>query len=145
MIISHKEGFTLLEVIMVMVIMGITLAVAIPKFMGRSSIELQVVARQIQSDIRYTQELAMSKHSKSSIAFESGDKDYSITCSSFSKAKVLPEDAKAEFDSDSTALTFEFNSLGEPVVGADKTLKISFEEDYIEIVVESITGRAIIQ
>lgn len=143
--ISRKEGFSLLELIMVMIIMGITLAVAIPKFTGKSSVELQVVARQVQSDIRYTQELAMSKHSKSSIAFTSGHKDYSITCSNFSKSKTLPDHAKAEFDPDSTALTFKFNSLGEPVVGAGKKLRISVEEEYIDIVVETITGRAIIK
>ncbi len=145
MMISRKEGFTLLELIMVMIIMGITLAVAIPKFAGKSSVELQVVARQVQSDIRYTQELAMSKHSKSSIAFTSGGKDYSITCSNFSKTKYMPKDAKAEFDSDSTALTFKFNSLGEPIVGAGKKLRLSVGEEYIDIVVETITGRAIIQ
>ncbi|ODS30396.1 MAG: hypothetical protein SCARUB_04494 [Candidatus Scalindua rubra] len=82
------EGVTLIELITVVILIGITLTVAIPKFTGLGSTELKTVAMQVQSDIRYTQELAMSKYSKSSVVFESGDKTYKILIRVQARTKV---------------------------------------------------------
>lgn len=145
---SRMEGVTLIELITVVILIGITLTVAIPKFTGLGSTELKTVAMQVQSDIRYTQELAMSKYSKSSVVFESGDKTYKITYSGSSKNKSLPDRSRAEFvkeKEEDFSLIFKFNSLGEPIEGAGKMLRISIgDEEHIDIKVEDITGRAII-
>lgn len=51
-----KKAFTLIELIIVIVVIGIVVAVAFPKFKRENLIE---VADQVLQDIRYTQHLAM--------------------------------------------------------------------------------------
>ncbi|HHT9117583.1 MAG TPA: pilus assembly FimT family protein [Candidatus Hypogeohydataceae bacterium YC38] len=138
-------GFTLLELIMVIIIAGIMAAIAVPKFSKVSAIDVSAVARQVQSDIRYTQELAMSKYRRTTITFTEGGSTYTISSSS-SETKSLPARSKAKFDSSSsTAFVFTFNSLGEPITGGDGTLRISAGGVYKDITVEARTGRATIQ
>lgn len=55
--LKNKTAFTMLEAIMVIVVMGIIAAVAIPRLENDS---LQEASDQILSDIRYTQHLALT-------------------------------------------------------------------------------------
>ena len=55
--IQNKKAFTMIEAVMVIVVMGILAAVAIPRLQNDSS---QEIADQILSDIRYTQHLALT-------------------------------------------------------------------------------------
>jgi len=143
---GNTEGFSTIELIMVVVISGIMMAVALPKLGVVNTIDLESVTRQVKSDIRYTQETAMSKYRKTTIAFASDSNTYNITSTGLSESKELPERSKAIFDStNSTALTFTFNSSGEPVVGAEGILRIASAGSYKEIKVENTTGRATVQ
>ncbi len=140
---GNVKGFTTIELIIVIVIMGIMMAIALPKLGVVGAIDLYSTARQVKSDIRYTQELAMSKYRNTTITF--GTDTYTITASGgYSESKELPTRSKAIFDSDST-LIFIFNSLGEPTTGAGEILKISSGSSFKEIKVEEYTGRATIQ
>ncbi len=130
---------------MVVVIMGIIAAIAVPR-LGIKTVDLYTVARQVKADIRFAQESAMSKYRKTTIAFSSDSNIYNITSSGTSESKELPARSRAVFDSgNSTALTFVFNSSGEPVTGAGGILRISSGGSYKEIKVENVTGRATIQ
>lgn len=144
------KGFTIIELIMVVVIMGIIAAIAVPR-LGINTIDLYTVARQVKADIRFAQESAMSKYRKTTITFSSDSNTYNITSSGINESKELPARSRAVFDSgNSTALAFTFNSSGEPIpvpvtgtVGG--TLRISSGGSYKEIKVANITGRATIQ
>ncbi len=57
---GHSKGFTMIELVMALVISGIVAAVALPRFDNISDIDVYNAARQVESDIRYAQELAMS-------------------------------------------------------------------------------------
>jgi prepilin-type N-terminal cleavage/methylation domain-containing protein len=140
---NYEGGFTVIELIIVFVILGIMMAVAYPRLSGMSSIDLQAVAMQVQSDIRYTRESAMSKYETTSIIFYSGGNTYSITSFSLSEEKSLPVRSRAQFDSGD--ITFTFNSSGEPTVGVGEILEIAAGGIYKGIKVEAITGRPIIQ
>ena len=143
---GNAKGFSLMELVIVVAISGIMMAVALPKLGVVNTIDLESVTRQVKSDIRYTQEMAMSKYRKTTIAFASDSNTYNITSTGSSESKKLPERSKAIFDStNSTALTFTFNSSGAPVVGAEGILRIASDGSYKEIKIENITGRATVQ
>jgi prepilin-type N-terminal cleavage/methylation domain-containing protein len=145
---GDKRGFSTIELIMVIVISGIMMAVALPKLGVVNTIDLESVTRQVKSDIRYTQEIAMSRYKKATITFDSNLDTYTITSTGSSESKELPERSKAIFNAvgtGTTNLVFTFNSSGEPVTGAGGTLRITSEGSYNEIKIENMTGRATIQ
>jgi MSHA pilin protein MshC len=145
---GDKRGFSTIELIMVIVIAGIMMAIALPKLGVVNTIDLESVTRQVKSDIRYTQEIAMSRYKKATITFDSNLDTYTITSTGSSESKELPERSKAIFNAvgtGTTNLAFTFNSSGEPVTGAGGTLRITSEGSYNEIKIENTTGRATIQ
>ena len=149
---GNVEGFTTIELIMVIVIAGIMAAVALPKFTAVTEVDLYSTARQVKSDIRYTQELAMSKYAIRKIVFAGDDYTYDIKDSldQIIESKELPKRSNATFNAEgdtTTSLTYTFNSSGEPdsTDGAGDTLRISSGSSYKDIIVEATTGRATIQ
>ena len=145
---GNERGFSTIELIMVIVIAGIMMAVALPRLGIVNTIDLESVTRQVKSDIRYTQETAMSKYKEATITFTADDSTYTITSTGSNESKKLPERSKAIFNAigtGTTDLVFTFNSSGEPVTGVGGTLRITSEGSFNEIMVESMTGRATIQ
>ena len=145
---GHTEGFSMIELIMVIVISGITMAIALPKFTAVTEVDLYSTARQVKSDIRYTQELAMSKYAQTTITFDANANTYNI--SGIAQQRQLPPSSKATFNAEGSGTTsqiYTFNSSGEPdsTDGAGDTLRISSGSSYKDIEVEAITGRATIQ
>ncbi len=144
---GYTEGFSLIELIMVIAIAGITMAVALPKFTAVTEVDLYSTARQVKAGIRHTQELATSKYKKATITFTANSNMYTITGEI---PKYLPKRSRATFNAEgsgTTSLVYIFNSSGEPdlTYGAGDTLRISSGGSYKDIEVETITGRATIQ
>ncbi len=142
---GHSEGFSMIELTMAIVIVGIMTAVALPNF-DKSSIDVHNAARQAKSDIRYAQELAMSKYRQTTITF--GTDTYTITSSGPTLNKQLPPNSKAEFNVGSIR-EFTFNSAGEPVdtagdliTGGGEILTISSGGSTEQVTVANVTGKA---
>ncbi len=145
---GHNEGFSMIELVMVVVITGIAAAIAFPKFGHVSNIDVYNAASQAKSDIRYAQELAMGNYRNTTIAFASNGNSYTIT--GVTQPRELPPNSNAIFNavgSGTTSLVYTFNSSGEPdpTDGAGDTLRISSGNSVKNIFVETITGRAAIQ
>ena len=70
------SGFTLIETIMVIVIIGILAAVAVPRFNAFYAIKLDGAMKKARSDIRYLQQLAISQHVDTRIVFNTGSNSY---------------------------------------------------------------------
>ena len=152
---GHTEGYSLIELIMVIVMTGIITAVALPRLTGFSGVDAYSAAKQVKADIRYTQELAVSKFRETTIIFDA-DTDpgtYVITSSGTNPTllnRALPPSSKATFNAvgdGTTGLEYTFNSYGEPDIttGVDDTLTISTSGDSKDIKVIAMTGRAAIQ
>jgi MSHA pilin protein MshC len=61
--IRIQQGFTLTELITIMVILGILAAVAVPKFVGNNAFENRAAADQAKAVLRYAQKVAVASHS----------------------------------------------------------------------------------
>lgn len=70
------RGFTMIETIMVIVILGILAALTIPRFNSFYGIKLAGAVKSAVSDIRYVQQFAVSHHADSRIEFTTAPDSY---------------------------------------------------------------------
>ncbi len=131
-VVAAPEGFTLVELIMVIVLISILAVSVVPKFMDTSAISLQGGAALVVADIRYTQELAMSTHTSKTITFTTNDTYYTVN----SQTMNLPSRVSI-----SSGATFTFNSLGEPTTGGGSSVELQAGSSTKTITVETYTGR----
>jgi len=75
---APRGGFTTVELISVVVILGIVSATALTMFTGSSEYRLDAAARKIVSDIRYAQQLAMDNHGSYRISFDTSSDSYTL-------------------------------------------------------------------
>ena len=75
----------MVELILVMVIAGILAAVAIPRFMGRSSFDTRGFTDQLASTVRFAQKLAIAQRTPVFVQFTATDATlcYDAGCASF--------------------------------------------------------------
>ncbi len=77
---SSKKGFTVIELIMVILIVAILAVVVAPRITALYPIKLSGAAEKLASDLRYAQNLAMSKHIDHRIAFDITAETYAVYC-----------------------------------------------------------------
>lgn len=75
---SNKNGFTLNEFVLIIIIVAIVAAVAVTQAPDMEGMRISQAAYKIQSDIRYTQRLAMQLQRRTAILFSAANDDYSI-------------------------------------------------------------------
>jgi MSHA pilin protein MshC len=75
---SKKLALSLVELVMVMVIIGILAVVAIPRVEVFYNIKFHAAAKKLVSDIRYAQNIAISKHVNITVAFTPASDSYSV-------------------------------------------------------------------
>ena len=131
-VVIDTRGFTLVELIMVVVLISILAVSVVPKFLDTSAFSLVGAASMAAADIRYTQELAMGTHASKSIVFTSGNTYYTVG----SQTVNLPSKVNI-----SSGATFTFNSLGEPTTGGGSSVTLSAGAETKTITVDSYTGR----
>jgi prepilin-type N-terminal cleavage/methylation domain-containing protein len=131
-VVADSRGFTIIELIMVVVLIGILAVSIVPKFVDTSAFSLAGGAAMAAADIRYTQELAMGTHSSKTIVFTTTNTYYTVN----SQTVNLPSKVSI-----SSGATFTFNSLGEPTTGGGSSVTLSAGAETKTITVESYTGR----
>ncbi len=134
--IETQRGFTTIELIMVIIIIAVIAATAIPKFTSMSDVSVGGAAEMIKADIRYTQELAMAEHTAKSVNFTSGDGFYTVD----SETQDLPSGVTID-----NTFTVTFNSLGEPIAGAGGSVSILAGGEIETIRVTNYTGKVSIE
>src|SRR5438874_1095241 len=72
------KGFTLVEILMVVVIMGIAAAVVVPQLSSRDDLKVAGAARMLMADLIYAQNRAISMQATHYVAFDTTNKNYSV-------------------------------------------------------------------
>ncbi len=71
-----SKGITLIELVMVIVLVGILAAVTIPRFGSFYFLKFTAAMKKTASDIRYVQQLAVSRHNDTRIEFNATGNSY---------------------------------------------------------------------
>ena len=153
----NNRGFTAIELILVIVILGILAAIVYPKFQALPAIRTGAAAQTIAADIRYAESLAVSTRFNYVIYFYAGSDSYSVykRDRSTGAETILAHPFKAGnytvainteypgvgIDND---YTVEFDSLGTPVRGGGSSVTVSSSGNTKTISVQANTGRVTI-
>ena len=76
---GRHGGFTLMELVAILVLVGILSFSVVPRFLDKGSIDVGAMAEQLAGDIRYTQSLAMTRGQRNRINLAAAS--YQITTS----------------------------------------------------------------
>ena len=139
----QQNGFTLIEMIMVIVIMGALSVVAIAKF-DRDSFEAEAVINEVIQAIRYAQSKSMSNTGANNFQIAIAANGYSVTQNGV--AILHPVSGVSGYSktwSDVTlspAMTIVFDGYGDPGLGSNTTFTVTKGSDSRSFTVEAITG-----
>ena len=139
----HQAGFTLIELIMVIVIMGALSAIAITKF-DRNAFDVAAASGELVQAIRYAQDKSMSHSGATNYQIVITGTGYTVTQGG--GAIPHPLDGSASYSktwSDitlDTTTTISFDAYGNPGLGAPLTITLSKGSDSDTVTVENVTG-----
>jgi MSHA pilin protein MshC len=142
---DNQRGFTLIELIMVIVIAGILAAVVAPRFFDANVFKSKGFADQVQATLRYAQKEAIAQHrlvcvalAATSISLTIASTSAAVTCT---PPLLLPAGGSSVTASSGVTMTytsanFTFDALGKTAVA--QTITVSGAVN--SIVVEAETG-----
>ncbi len=127
-------GFTLVELVIVILIISILAVIAIPRLLSTDRFSALLAAEMAITDIRATQMAALFDTSSTKTITFNGDDTYDM----MGTEKTLPGGATAG------AHTITYNSFGEPTAGVG-VFDIACGANTETIAISSVTGKATIQ
>lgn len=140
MIISNEKGYTLIELIVVLAILGIMSAVILPKIHLIERYKLKSQAETLAEDIRYTQRLAMSENANYYFQIQKKENSYNIRSGNIKDKNVkkiyLSKDIKFTEESKSE---IKYTSKGTP--GMSGTIRLTSNNYRVEITIRPSSGR----
>ncbi len=110
----RDAGFTLVELTVMIVIIALVAAVAVPRLANITGVKASATARKLQSDVAYTQNLAMSQNQRFRIVFPSAT-SYEVRDSTGALA-TNPDGAGGFAVTTDTGITLSWNLNGSAVV-----------------------------
>ena len=151
---SFNGGFTLIEIIIVIVILAIAAMTAIPMLSSAGSVQIRSAANMIAADLEYAKSMAISRGQNYSVKFDEASESYSIKDQSGTVIlhpvkKGFPYTIDFKNDGrlnkvDITSVNFNstdsvtFNCLGSPEYGG--TINLNADGSTATITVEPVTG-----
>jgi prepilin-type N-terminal cleavage/methylation domain-containing protein len=159
-----SKGYTLIEVLITVTIMGIAAAIIVPNMLQGGSLGVQAGARMIIADLLFAQNEAMAQQSTRRVVFNTDTNSYRVQkYDSGSNSWILEfnpsegvrdnkQNYEVSFDEDNRfqgieivsadfngSSTIEFDDLGNPSSGG--TIRLKFQEHEFEITIAPFTGR----
>ena len=151
---ASERGFTLIEIIIVIVILSIAAMTAIPLMSSASDIQIRSATNLIAADLEYAKSMAISRGQNYSVVFNAVANSYQIEDQSgsviqhpvkkgfdyvmnFSNDSRLGEVDVTNVNFNSTS-TVEFDCLGSPDNGG--TITLNANGNTATITVEPVTG-----
>ena len=150
---GFRGGFTLIEIIIVVVILAIAAMTAIPLISSGGSVQIRAAANMITADLEYARSMSISRGQNYSVVFDKNTESYRIEDQN---DNMIPHPVKKGFyyimnfqnDSrlskvDITAVSFtnskvQFDCLGSPDNGG--TINLNANGPAATITVEPVTG-----
>jgi prepilin-type N-terminal cleavage/methylation domain-containing protein len=151
---SPRRGFTVIEILIVMVIITIAALTAVPMMSSASSVQIRSAASMIAADLEYAKSMAISRGQNYSVVFDQNTDSYRIEDQD---SNVIQHPVKKGFDYlvdfrsdtrlnrvDITGANFsatsdvEFDSMGSPDSGG--TVSLQAGDTTVTVTVEPITG-----
>jgi len=136
---NSQRGFTLVELITVMVIVGILAVSVLPRFFTVSDFENRGSADQVKSLLRFAQKTAIAQHRNISVVISGGVASPNCTTTLAGASPELTCQVKSTVTAG--AGTYTFNALGQPTAGTacitvsgSNALKVEAETGYVHSV-----------
>jgi prepilin-type N-terminal cleavage/methylation domain-containing protein len=162
----NRKGFTIIEMVMVIIIVAILAVVSIPRFESFYYIKLDGAAKRVLTDIRFTQQLSIARHENYKIVFTTGTDIYQVQRVSdnvyatdpFTRANLIvnfttdPQHKGIDISATNlTAGTLQFDWQGIPynstgvALTADASVTLTYKDNTKTIYVTPATGRVRVQ
>jgi MSHA pilin protein MshC len=140
---DSQQGFTLIELIMTMVIIGILAVFVAPRFFDVNVFKSRGFADQVQASLRYAQKEAIAQHRVVCVAFTGNSITLTIGANATCGTPLLSPTGGAYVVSAPSGITFagvptgfSFNALGQPT-NAPQTIYINGATNGITIEAET--------
>jgi Tfp pilus assembly protein FimT len=163
--IKQKNGFTMVDILVVITIMLIFSVLAIPRLTSYKTMKLYSAANKLAMDIRYTQQLGISRQKRCGLSFDPGNDSYFVYIKTTADKATDPYtrgDLILDFQTDrnykgvdlvSTNFgdTLMFNQVGKPHnsagdgLASDGQILLQFTGESKTVLITQDTGRVSIQ